>query len=112
MAYRHLLPKTRGHALFARSINFPVGTSDAKAIRLVPESACAALRHYGMNMVVFEWDTSSVCGPKRILTYIANGPEFFAKLWVRLVVYEVVCRSAMLSRMDRDILRIILDMAR
>ena len=105
---RHTLPRSRGHALVARANNFPIGTTDKRAFSMIKVNAGAAWRHHCGTVTYFTWHPSQKLGPRATLMYIVNGPEYFAREWVRLVVHEVVARSKLLSMLSDMIWRKIL----
>ena len=106
----HTMPATRGHAMFVRAINFPAGTSEARALLSISANAVAAWRHHNGAITYVKW-ASAPMGPRATLACIADGPRYFARDWVRMFVNEVVARSALFARLSQDVLRAIVTAA-
>ena len=105
-----ILPRSRGEAMHNLANNFPVGTKREHALKLVAPNAVAAWKHrHGQSVSRFAWDRNALHGPKTTLCVVSNGPSFFARDWRRLFIVEVVAKSRLFSRLDRDILRLIVD---
>jgi hypothetical protein len=105
-----LLPQTRGEAMANLANNKPVGTTRAAAFQRVSPNAAAAWLHMGGPRIVrFAWDAPHPVGPKATLLYVSNGPDYFARLWVRLVVHQAVAKCRLLASLPPDVMRWILE---
>lgn len=103
-----LLPTTCTQASHNMALNFPVTMSRKKMFLTVSDNSVAAWYHFGGPCCHrFAWNPHEFIGPRAILMRIPNGPAFFHRLWTRLFIHEIVCKSKRFASCSAEIIRYI-----